>query len=1531
MYFSVARITHVVSISILLLVMELTAPRYLYAAQISVEPTKKVYEVLAQVSKGVFEFVKFDNVYTAASALCDAFDDEDNALDANFTGGFGEPSGDIPVALCAFYIEYDVYQYTQEVDFFGVSYECPDGYTQTGAYCYADGNVVIDKNIANTKVCPLGNPINPAFGDKYQIESDIISSSFSFIRFYSSSMASEINALGSKWRSSYHRSVSSLNSNSATVRRYDGKLIQFQRVNNDWVTDSDNYYRFEKLLDVNQVHVGWKYTENNNIEIYDVNGRLISITDVRGNSQTLTYNANEQLYQVNNNIGETITFTYDAFSRIVTMSDHIGRVWKYQYDTKNNLEFVLYPDATPLIDTDNPKKQYHYEDPLYPNALTGITDERGKRYANWEYDVNGNAISSYHGPKTSVLTDRIEGVSIVYNSDGSRIVTDSRGNNSTYNTVTQLGVALVTDISGPGCTTCGNGNTSYNYDPNNNNLLSKTVNGLTTTYGNYDSNGNSGFMIVADGTPKARRTDYTYDSRFFSKVLTKTEPSVYTSGSKTTSYTYDSFGNATQIKIDGFTPAGTPVSRTIDMLYNGPLKQLTQIDGPRPNTVVNDISTLSYYANDVAQGNNRGRLQSVTGATGILLRGNIQYTATGKVLSEIRQNGLFVSNAYYPGNDRLETRTETAGSLNRVTRWTYLDTGEVESITTADGTPDATTITLDYDDARRLTRITDGLGNYIKYTLDTEGNQTNESIYDISNVLQKSLTQTFDVYNRLDKSTQLNESLDYNFLPDGTLDTLVDGKSRTTQYSYDELKRLSNVTQDTGGTNPDTANVLTQYGYDVSDRLTSVTDPVQGQTTFVYDDLGNLLTETSPDTGNKNYTHDAAGNVLTLTDAKGQLFTYSYDALNRLTNIDAPGINDDTTYTYDTCTNGAGQLCDLTNPQSTTSYSYNGFGETTSHQGMTYSYDNAGRVKTMTYPSGAIVTYTYNTNGQINQVSLNQSGQQIILANNIAYTAFGPVNNLLYGNGKTLSQTLDQAYRLTQQNTVGVLQLDYNQYDAVGNLQTRVNTQTNTTSQFTYDELDRLDSVTGLFNQGYGYDRNGNRTTLSDGSLTDSFTYTPNSNRINTYNSINVTLDANGNTTGIRNLTLAYNSYNRLLDVNNGVTTYQYNGLGQRITKNTAGAPTPQPGQIGDANNDGLINAADRLSILNQILGINTAPGIADCNQDNNVNVLDLVCLNNLITTNNNTAPQTDTHYKYSLAGQLLGEYDTSNTALNEYIYLNGQPLAVINNNQLYYIHNDHLGTPQKLSNNTGAVVWSADYDPYGNATVNEDVDNNGSRVTFNLRFPGQYYDGETGLHYNYFRYYDPQTGRYITSDPIGLQGGLNTYGYVGGNPANRYDAKGLFWNCNTYDGVCKHYPDPAPHSSTNVAGGGAGGAFHFVAAGGSYNVYKVFNLQGDSCTYQSFCGRLGPGAYAGAGTMITGVITDSDIHDLDGMSGGIGGDVAFITNTLGGQVTGSPNGVSGTVSAVGIGMGFSLGLDVCYTKIISCNKKNPDSQGCTK
>lgn len=152
------------------------------------------------------------------------------------------------------------------------------------------------------------------------------------------------------------------------------------------------------------------------------------------------------------------------------------------------------------------------------------------------------------------------------------------------------------------------------------------------------------------------------------------------------------------------------------------------------------------------------------------------------------------------------------------------------------------------------------------------------------------------------------------------------------------------------------------------------------------------------------------------------------------------------------------------------------------------------------------------------------------------------------------------------------------------------------------------------------------------------------------------------------------------------------------------------------------------------------------------------------------------TQFVYGPDGLLAGEYTDAGTPIREYVYLGGRPIVMLTPSTTaaneadydrYYIHSDNLGTPKVVTDQNQATAWKAPHTPFGEATLSVDAIDNP------LRFPGQYYDEETGLHYNWHRYYDPATGRYITSDPIGLKGGLNTYGYANQNPTNYIDPDG--------------------------------------------------------------------------------------------------------------------------------------------------------------
>ncbi|WP_156312628.1 RHS repeat domain-containing protein [Marinagarivorans algicola] len=149
----------------------------------------------------------------------------------------------------------------------------------------------------------------------------------------------------------------------------------------------------------------------------------------------------------------------------------------------------------------------------------------------------------------------------------------------------------------------------------------------------------------------------------------------------------------------------------------------------------------------------------------------------------------------------------------------------------------------------------------------------------------------------------------------------------------------------------------------------------------------------------------------------------------------------------------------------------------------------------------------------------------------------------------------------------------------------------------------------------------------------------------------------------------------------------------------------------------------------------------------------------------------------------------------------------------IYYIHNDHLGTPQKITNASQQVVWAADYEPFGKVSLT--VNN----LTFDTRFPGQHFDAESGLHYNYFRDYDPEIGRYIQSDPIGLGDGVNTYGYVHGDPINYYDPNGksaVRWSLPFAGGLAVS-DGPFPVGDA-IAAALLGGALIYDAFNPSYN-----------------------------------------------------------------------------------------------------------------
>ena len=334
----------------------------------------------------------------------------------------------------------------------------------------------------------------------------------------------------------------------------------------------------------------------------------------------------------------------------------------------------------------------------------------------------------------------------------------------------------------------------------------------------------------------------------------------------------------------------------------------------------------------------------------------------------------------------------------------------------------------------------------------------------------------------------------------------------------------------------------------------------------------------------------------------------------------------------------------------------------------------------------------------------------------IQYRPFGPVQHWSWGNGTTHNRDYNTDGDLTGITSGGQTQYLYDDARRITQ-QNEVNPP-GISHTYSYDLLDRLTTATGTgLNQSWSYDANGNRLTET-GSTPATYTQALDSNRLTHINGSltrTYTYDTAGNILGDGHTLYTYNDAGRLSSATRyGQTTqYDYNALGQRVRK---------------SNNNGV------------------------------------------------------RYFLYDDAGQLAGEYDANGQLIQETVWLGNIPVATLrpagSGVAVYYIHTDHLNTPRRISRaSDNQIVWRWDNDPFGRHTANEDPDGDSQLFTFSLRYPGQYYDEETGLHYNYFRDYDPVTGRYIQSDLIGLNGGLNTYAYVNGNPTVYVDPLGLETN----------------------------------------------------------------------------------------------------------------------------------------------------------
>ncbi len=1288
------------------------------------------------------------------------------------------------------------------------NYSGYDQYIQTFDYVVLSSMAAAEKNRGKKCDSCFGDPVATGMGNKFEEKQEYRGTGAFPLNFswaYSRNgmgvdVTSQGNVMGENRLHSYAQSITVYPWWSPAAQAYatrpDGNVEKYTLSGSSWVPEADNTAVLISVLDSQGRTIGYeRHGDNGDNEQYDAGGQLNQIVNRAGLMQTLSYTAG-LLSEVTAPDGRALVMSYTG--GLLTRIDlPDGQHLQFAYDSTNpvfaNLVSVTYPDNSTIA--------YRYDS---SGGLTGVQDEKNVLYSTTMYDSAGRATGTS-------LAGGVDSYTAVYqpSADGtyasSVTVTDPLGAKETQSFSTVLGQVHLTSLS-LSCSGCTTRTLSSTFDAQGRPYVVTDFAGITTET-DYAANGLLNQKIESANQPATKRTtmfgwDTTLRVPMDAKIFNSStsQPGVLLSH---VSWTYNARGQAlTQTQIDPVTAATRTSTRTYceqaDITAGTcPLLGLLKaVDGPR--TDVTDVTTYTYYATDDSTcttapttcPHRKGDLWKLTDALGHVTQ-YLKYDGAGRVLSIQDPNGVHTDLTYSPRGWLTQRAVRGAVSADdRITTFAYDAVGQVIQVTQ----PDNSYVAFTYDAAHRLTDVRDALSNSIHYTLDNAGNRTKEDTKVASQVLVRTLSRVYDGMGLLQQSLNAqNAATAYTYDANNNTKLTTDALGRVAQQDYDPLNRLMHTLQNVGG-----IGASTTYAYDARDHLTQVTDPKGLNTVYQYDGLDNLTKLTSPDTGITTYTYDTAGNRKTQTDARPITATYTYDALNRMTGITFPG-GIYRTFTYDVTQMGCaagetfsvGRLTQFFNVTGTTTrLCYDRFGNLVRKQQKhnmqaksfttRYVYDKAGRVLQIITPTSTTITYTRDAAGRILTLAYRLAGQTVDtpVISNVTYYPFGPVQQLTYANGRTLTRTYDQDYVIASVLSNGPGGLDYSfGRDAVGNL-TQLLSAT-ASNNFSYDGLDRLTGVSDLSNSliaAYAYDGTGNRLSKQTPGGTQTYTYPSTSHRLSAVAGTGRIYDAVGNTTGIGTRSFMYQETDRLANVRNSgvlVKQYAYNALGERVSKSLNGV--------------------------------------------------------------------TDTFYMYDESGHLLGDYDATAARLHDYLWLDDLPVGVLSGatGTVAYLEPDHLNTPRVAVDpvrNVAIWKWPLGNDAFGESAPQQDPDGDGTQFVLNLRLPGQYFDAESGLSYNYFRDYDASTGRYVESDPIGLFGGISTYAYVGGNPLSFVDPFGLHWQFSDSTGQWS-YVNEQNGTVTPVGQGYSG-------TGAGRNNPDMQNVPGVGPTPQGTY-TIGPGHYS--------------------------------------------------------------------------------------
>ncbi|WEH34789.1 DUF6531 domain-containing protein [Streptomyces sp. AM 4-1-1] len=785
--------------------------------------------------------------------------------------------------------------------------------------------------------------------------------------------------------------------------------------------------------------------------------------------------------------------------------------------------------------------------------------------------------------------------------------------------------------------------------------------------------------------------------------------------------------------------------------------------------------TLAYDEPDPSTGNRTTTLTTADGrSTRHLVDGGCRVLATTDPLGNTTRHAFDAD-----GNQLRHT-----DALGHTTTFSYDEKGRVSGITQADGTrldvvrnrlglvtalmkPDGSRRLQEFDDRGNRTAVTEPGGSTTRYTYDAAGRvaSVTDALGNVTGVrcdpagLPLEITDPLGGTTRYDRDplgrpvratdplgrvTLLRWTVDGELSertgPDGAVESWTyDGEGNplshtdpvggTSRFEYTHFDLLS------ARTDPDGSRY--EFTHDAELRLTQVTNP-QGLTwSYAYDRAGRLVSENDFDGRTVGYTVDAAGRMTASVTPLGETISYAHDALGRVIHKDVVGRV--TTYAYD----AAGRMVQATGPDTELIRQYDRAGrvktELVDGHATTYTYDALGRRTRRVTPTGQRTTYGYDAAGRPTEMT---AGERRIT---FAHDAVGRELERAVGDAFTLTSTWDEAGRLSTQHLVGRDRATLNSrsytYRADGYL-TGLDDSLNGAHRFDLDDAGRVTRVTAAnWNESYAYDAAGNQTAASwpsshpghEATGTRSHTGTT----ITRAGRTRYEHDAAGRIILRQRTRLSrkpdtwryeWDTEDRLAAVTTPDGTcwrYRYDPVGRRVTKERLGG--------------------DRRTVVERTRF--TWDGTTLCEQ---------------------TTTATGLPRPVVLTWDYQGLRPLAQT--ERILSADGSQRTV--DERFFAIVTNLVGAPTELVDESGSLAWHTRTTLWGTTTWARR-----STAYTPLRFPGQYYDPETGLHHSHHRYYDPETARFLTPDPLGLSPAPNPSTYVH-NPHTWSDPLGLAPRC---------------------------------------------------------------------------------------------------------------------------------------------------------